>query len=431
MNLYSRKEALIGGGVTLVAIVVGLTLDALGWALFAAAAVGLGHQHRALRAFARWARKPKQPPQIPSQGMQRAAEALRRSLRQSRRRLREALDHVSRFRGVTKALPDAAVLVDAQGNIDTFNSASVDLLHLNRQDTGNNLGTLLRHPDAINLLKTQASGTVIEIGSPFAEGQRLELRRIKVADDQALILARDVTELNRLLSMRQDFIANVSHELRTPLTVIFGYLPEDHDAMDEDTMRHVLRKMRSPTLRMQALVDDLLMLTRLESSPSPEVDDLTAIDVEALISSVVDEVANLANNKQKINQHILSEVRVLGVEKELHSACTNLVTNAVKYSPQGGNIDITWSSNSEGAGLEVADQGVGIPPQHLSRLTERFYRVDLAGSRVRGGTGLGLAIVKHVLKRHNTRLEIESEVGEGSRFYCHFQPTQLRPQPES
>ena len=428
MRLHSRKQVMAGLGAAALAVVVGAALDALGWALFAAALLALVQQQRAFAGFLRWARRPLRRPRLANGGLQQAGEALRLALLRSRRRAGNALRHLSRIRSVTSALPDATVLVDGDGNIQTFNKAATSLLHLNGQDLGSNLGALLRHPEAVGLMK-QPGGATIEIASPFAEGQRLELRRINVAEDQDLVLARDVTHLNRLLSMRQDFIANVSHELRTPLTVVVGYLEAvEEERMDEATLRHLVGKLASPTRRMQALVDDLLMLTRLESSPNPQPDDLAPIDVNELVDGVVEEAAGLTTNQHRINRRMLTDLQVLGIKKELHSACSNLVTNAVKYSPQGGDIDITWSGDGNGGALlEVSDQGMGIPPEHLSRLTERFYRVDLAGSRVRGGTGLGLAIVKHVLKRHNTQLQIESEVGKGSRFYCHFSSDQLQP----
>ena len=432
MSLYSRKEWLSAGALALVAIAAGLALGALGWALFAAAAAGLVYQHRDLRKFVRWAKKPLRRPKLANAGLQQASRSLRRSLKQARRRTHEALQQTSHFRGLTAALPDAAILVNAEGNIESFNDASKALLHLKRKDTGNHLGTLLRHPDAIRLLMQQTPDATAEFSSPFIEGQRLELRRVPVAKNQALVLARDVTHLNRLLSMRQDFVANVSHELRTPLTIVVGYLEaiEDED-LDHATLRRLVRKLASPTERMQALVEDLLMLTRLESSPAPEPGDLTAVDVKQLVGSVVDDLAGMAGKRHRINQHMGCGLRVLGIEKELHSACTNLITNAIKYSPQGGEISVRWTDGGDGATLEVTDEGVGIAPEHLSRLTERFYRVDLAGARVRGGTGLGLAIVKHVLKRHNTQLQIESEVGKGSRFYCQFRSDQLQAPPSA
>ena len=433
MSLYSRKELLTAGVLALAAIAVGLAFGILGWTLFAAAAAGLVYQHRDLRKFVRWAKKPLRRPKLANEGLQQASRSLRRSLKQARRRTHEALQQTSHFRGLTAALPDAAVLVDGEGNIENFNNASVALLHLNRKDAGNNLGALLRHPDAIELLEQQTPDDTAEFSSPFVEGQRLELRRVPVAKNQDLILARNVTHLNRLLTMRQDFVANVSHELRTPLTVIVGYLEAmEEEALDGATLRKLVRKLNSPTHRMQALVDDLLMLTRLESSPAPEPRDLVAVDVQQLVHSAVEDLAGLAGKRHQINQRMSCALRVLGIEKELHSACSNLIANAIKYSPQGGNINISWTDGGDdGATLEVSDEGVGIAPEHLSRLTERFYRVDMAGARVRGGTGLGLAIAKHVLKRHNSQLQIESEVGKGSRFYCHFRPGQLQAQESS
>ena len=428
MRLYTRTEVLAGLGLAVLAIIVGTAFDILGWALFGAALLGLAHQHRVLAGFARWAGRPLRRPHLANGGLQQAAESLRWSLLRSRRRVGNVLRYLTRIRGVTEALPDAAVLIDGAGDIEAFNQASESLLHLSRQDLGRNLGALLRHPEVVSLLKQRAPDATIEIGSPFVEGRHLELRRVMVSADRDLILARDQTHLNRLLSMRQDFVANVSHELRTPLTVVVGYLEAiEEESMDGATLRRLVDKLASPTRRMQALVDDLLMLTRLESSPNPKPEDLAPIDIKELVDRVVDEVAGLTTKQHRINRRMRSELRVLGIEKELHSACSNLVTNAVKYSPQGGNIDISWSSSGGGALFEVRDQGMGIPPEHLSRLTERFYRVDLAGSRVRGGTGLGLAIVKHVLKRHNTQLQVESEVGAGSRFYCRFNSDQLQP----
>ena len=254
----------------------------------------------------------------------------------------------------------------------------------------------------------------------------MELRRVNVAADRDLILARDVTHLNRLLSMRQDFVANVSHELRTPLTVVVGYLEAiEEESMDEATLRHLVGKLGLSHPAHAGLGG------RPADADPPGVQSQSQAG-----GSGPDRCQGVGGQgggrsgrpdhqaTSKSSGECAPTCGVLGIEKELHSACSNLITNAVKYSPQGGSIDITWSSNGGGALFEVRDQGMGIPPEHLSRLTERFYRVDLAGSRVRGGTGLGLAIVKHVLKRHNTQLQVESEVGEGSRFYCRFNSDQ-------
>ena len=237
---------------------------------------------------------------------------------------------------------------------------------------------------------------------------------------------RDVTQLNRLLSMRQDFIANVSHELRTPLTVIVGYIETlTSEDLDHETTRALVEKLQSPSKRMQALVDDLLLLTRLEASPNPTSEELVSIDMQTLIDAVVNDAQGLSQGKHDIAVNIESDARVLGIENELHSACSNLISNAIRYSPDGGPIEVSWTPIQSGARFSVRDHGIGIPPEHLSRLTERFYRVDLAKARIRGGTGLGLAIVKHVLKRHNSELRVDSELAAGSTFYYDFPPSQL------
>ena len=427
MRLYARKQRLTGIALLLAALAVGAwRLDALGWALFAVALIGLGHQHGALKRFAAWSQKPLRRPPPQTGPWRTSAEALHRALGRARWRAKAALQQLSRFRAITEALPDAAVLVDADGGIETFNKAAEGILHLNRGDVGNSLGALLRHPDALLLLKKEAPETTVEIASPFAEGQRLELRRFDVAGSRGLILVRDLTHINRLLSMRQDFIANVSHELRTPLTVVVGYLESAQDAdLSTAELRMLVEKLGSPTRRMQALVDDLLMLTRLESSPMPSAEDLAPVDMDLLLANVVGDLRSLARDSHRIQRSATPGIQLLGIEQELHSACTNLLANAIKYSPEGGDIRIRWTANQQGGLLEVSDCGIGIPPEHLLRLTERFYRVDLADSRVRGGTGLGLAIVKHVLKRHNTQLQVASEVGQGSRFSCCFPPAQL------
>lgn len=209
--------------------------------------------------------------------------------------------------------------------------------------------------------------------------------------------------------------------MRTPLTVIVGYLETlVSDPLDQETTMALIDKLSSPTRRMQALVDDLLLLTRLEASPTPSGDELGPVDMIRVIESAVADAKVLSAGAHELRIHIDSQARVLGVERELHSACLNLVSNAVRYSPDGGAIEVFWSEVPGGARFAVRDHGLGIPREHLSRLTERFYRVDLARSRVRGGTGLGLAIVKHVLKRHNTELEVESELNVGSTFFCDF-----------
>jgi two-component system phosphate regulon sensor histidine kinase PhoR len=240
------------------------------------------------------------------------------------------------------------------------------------------------------------------------------------------MLVRDVTQLNRLLTMRQDFVANVSHELRTPLTVVVGYLETiASEDLDPETVRELLGKLDPPTARMRALVEDLLLLSRLEASPQPASDELDAVDMCSVIRSCVAEARVLSEGRHQFKSSCDRYVKLLGVESELYSTVLNMMTNAVRYSPDGGEVRVSWEQHAGGARLAVTDQGIGIAAEHLQRITERFYRVDLAKSRVRGGTGLGLAIVKHVLKRHRSALQVDSELGKGSRFYCDFPPEQV------
>ena len=345
MSLYSPKELFAAGALALAAVVAGLAFGVLGWTLFTAAAAGLVHQHLDLRKFVRWAKKPLRRPKLANAGLQQASRSLRRSLKQARKRTHEALQQTSHFRGLTAALPDAAILVDADGNIENFNKASRALLHLKRKDAGNNLGTLLRHPDAIRLLEQQTPDTTAEFSFPVRRrptlGTAPHSRGQGPGPDPGP--GRDPSEPAAETCVRTS-LANVSHELRTPLTIIVGYLEAiEDDDLDGATLRRLVGKLGSPTHRMQALVDDLLMLTRLESSPAPEPRDLAAVDVKQLVGSVVDDLAGLAGKRHQINQRAPCGLRVLGIEKELHSACSNLVANAIKYSPKGGEVNISWT----------------------------------------------------------------------------------------
>ena len=310
-------------------------------------------------------------------------------------------------------------MVRKSGEIEDFNQAAARLLGLSSQDRGQNILTLVRDPSASALFRGAEESEIVEIAAPADDTRRLELRRVLIDRDRTLIVVRDITELNRALTMRQDFVANVSHELRTPLTVIVGYLEQSADA-DDDTVRTILPKLTSPVRRMQALVDDLLTLTRLESGGMPDESAMEYVDVSQVLHIIASEARGLSGGRHRLTLQADEHLGIRGMPGELYSAFANLITNAVRYSPDGGNIDVRWFDGEDGARFEVRDQGMGIAPEHLTRLTERFYRIDLAPSRVRGGTGLGLAIVKHVLRRHGSVLRVESELGNGSLFYCEF-----------
>lgn len=315
------------------------------------------------------------------------------------------------------AVPDGWMVLSDSGAVATENDAARRLLGMVRGDR-RTLVEVARDPAVDSLMAGEVEDGIVEIASPIDDSTRLELRHIRADEGQSIVLVRDVTTLNRLLTMRQDFIANVSHELRTPLTVIVGYLETlEDDDIDLETMRTLLSRLHAPAERMKALVDDLLTLTRLESSPMPGPEDVETVKVAAMVDSIVAEARQLAGPEHEFQIDADPELCVAGVPGELHSACFNLVANAIRYSPDGGPIHVRWQATPDGPQFEVEDAGQGIAAEHISRLTERFYRVDLADSRARGGTGLGLAIVKHVLRRHNSQLGVTSELGKGSVFH--------------
>jgi two-component system, OmpR family, phosphate regulon sensor histidine kinase PhoR len=368
-----------------------------------------------------WSRHPMRRPDNTVELWQEPTVRVFRSLRLLRSRIRRLTTRLRYVRSATEALPDGAVLIKRNGEIDMFNLAAQTLLGLSARDVGQNFVSLVRNPEIASLVNGQAAEGLVEITATHSDLQ-LEVRRIDIDETRMLILARDVSQLNRLLSMRQDFVANVSHELRTPLTVILGYLESlDHDeSLDQEQLRALITRLGSPAKRMKVLVDDLLLLTRLESSPKPSQTDVDIVAVAPMLESIVAEARQISDGRHRITLEADPALRLRGSEFELHSAFSNLVGNAVRYSPDGGDILVRWFATQAGPRFEVEDHGMGIPAQHLTRITERFYRVDLSGSRARGGTGLGLAIVKHVLKRHDATLGVQSELNRGSLFYCVF-----------
>lgn len=422
----SLQEWLVAGGLLGAALLMGALTGAWSLMLLIALSAWVVIQHRELQALARWARQPLSRPGNQLESWQLLSDRLYRMLRQSRRRTRHTLQRFRALRVITNALPDAAIIIDRTGEIENFNLAAQEFLNLKPSDRGANLAALVRQPEFVALIKGKRREGLVEFASPFDDERRLEARRIAIDDEYALMLVRDVTQLNRLLTMRQDFVANVSHELRTPLTVVIGYLETmSGDDMDAETIRELLTKLESPTSRMRALVDDLLLLSRLEASPQPADDELDLIDMTSVVRSCLAEARVLSDGRHQFEADCDRSVRLRGVESEIYSTTLNMVANAVRYSPEGGLIGVTWQRQGDGARLAVSDQGIGIAPEHLQRITERFYRVDLAKSRIRGGTGLGLAIVKHVLKRHRSALKVDSTLGQGSTFYCDFPPGQV------
>jgi len=294
------------------------------------------------------------------------------------------------------------------------------------QDSGQPVSNLVRHPRFKEYFEQGNYADPLEIPSPTNDRMRIQLLITRYGNNEHLMLVRDVTRIHQLEQMRKDFVANVSHELRTPLTVIFGYLETLLDNVEEVNPRWVraLQQMHQQGGRMQTLLNDLLLLAKLEATDYPS--DSHPIEVGMLLKTIKGDARALSANKnQQISLDLDSDVQLKGSETELRSAFSNLIFNAVKYTPAEGSIHIRWWANEQGAHLSVQDSGIGIETKHLPRLTERFYRVDSSRASNTGGTGLGLAIVKHVLLRHRGTLEINSVPGKGSVFICHFPAIQL------
>ena len=347
--------------------------------------------------------------------------------RRNRKRKRKLARLLAQFQSSAEALPDAAVALGESWDIRWFNDAAIRLLGLRPgQDVGGSIRNLLRNPDFHVYLNGGQFDHSVEIGAPGNLSRRLAVRIIPFAGNQRLLLAQDVTDRYRLERIRRDFVANASHELRTPLTVIAGFAENMRHDDSEASQRWArpLALMEQQTARMQRIIEDLLLLSGLESGQV--VADLEAVDVATLVRDIRDEAVAVGGpDAPTLTVEVSTDARVRGAVQYLRSAFSNLVMNAVQYTPAGAQIWIRWRLDGGRGVFEVQDTGEGIPAEHIPRLTERFYRVDVARSRRRGGTGLGLAIVKHVLQNHDAVLDIESAVGAGSTFRCIFPPARL------
>jgi two-component system phosphate regulon sensor histidine kinase PhoR len=325
----------------------------------------------------------------------------------------------------TAALPNGVVILNAQREIVWFNRMAARLLELrSTADLGLRIDNLLREPEFLRYLTRQDYSNPVVIRPTMGEDSYLSLQVAPYGDGQLLLLVSDVSRQMRLEAVRRDFVANASHELRSPLTVISGYLETlgQDPALDPDLLGPIA-EMRRQAERMTSIIRDLLELSRLEESD--EVVGGAPIEVSALLSLLRKDVLARAVRPQEVRVRVESAVQLIGDEPEIHSAFSNLVDNAAKYTPPEGSIEMRWWTDEDGGHFAVTDTGFGIPSEHIPRLTERFYRVDAGRSRATGGSGLGLAIVKHVLQRHGARLEVQSTLGEGSSFICHFPPERL------
>ena len=336
-------------------------------------------------------------------------------------RARRLAAQLSDLRTAACALRDALVLLDPHGHVRWCNPAAQRLLGITwPRDRDQPLSARFGDGEAGAWLRT-GQGDADDVASPVDVAVRLQLTLIPYSEHRRLLIARDISRVTKLEQVRRDFVANVSHELRTPLTVIHGYL-ELLDPEDVPALAPVLNEMRTQSQRMRQIVEDLLELSRLEMQQHvPE----ERVEMAPLLESLRREAEALSHGKHRVAVEDEGHVDLLGSPKDLHSAFSNLVSNAVRYTSEGGGITIRWRRTPIGAEYSVTDTGYGIPAEHLSRLTERFYRVSSSRSRATGGTGLGLSIVKHVLNLHDARLHIESEAGKGSTFTCVFDKARL------
>jgi len=348
-------------------------------------------------------------------------DGLYRQVKQQRNKQKVLNEKIRRFRDGAEALPDAALMLSEELTIEWGNKKAQRLLGVRwPEDFGQRIDNLLRAPEFSDYLAHETFESPCLLSSPMHSDIQLEIRLMAYGSDHVLLLARDISNIQRLEDMRRDFVANVSHELKTPLTVVRGYV-EMIQASQEDFEPHwkkAFLTIEGQVSRMDRLVEQLLNLAKVENNSA---DEKKTINMAQLIRTLVDEVTWLNQEKNhQISLNISTDVCVLGYETELKSACANLLSNAIAYTPPKGNIEVSWQEMGNKVVFSVKDNGDGIKPEHVNRLTERFYRIDRSRSRDTGGSGLGLAIVKHVLHHHQAELIINSHWGKGSEFSIHF-----------
>ncbi|MFW6345363.1 MAG: phosphate regulon sensor histidine kinase PhoR [Halomonas sp.] len=413
-------------------LLTGWPLGAPGVGLALGLALCLGYHLHQLRALHRWITQDSQSEPPAAAGLwgdlmdrlyryQKAQRLTQQRLRGTLRRIQES----------SEAMRDSVVMLDRHGDMEWWNSAAEQMLGLKPAlDRGHHITNLLRDPRFIDYFHRRDYREPLTLASPIDERMVLQFQITLYGDDERLLMARDITRLHRLEEMRRDFVANVSHELRTPLTVLAGYLETyvDQAEMLPPRLARGLTSMQEQTTRMQNLVADLLLLSRLEIDRGGA--DHAALDMPALLEEVRRDAEALSGGRHAIAVELKEPRALVGSEQEIRSALSNLAFNAVRYTPEGSHITLSWRPAADhGACLEVIDDGEGIDPVHIPRLTERFYRVDKGRSAATGGTGLGLAIVKHVLLRHDARLEIDSLPRRGATFRGRFPAARLRELP--
>lgn len=380
--------------------------------------------------FLDWLRTPDvEPPDLPGLWGE-ASHRVYRMLRlreQSIAQEKERLDH---FLSGIDASPNGVILLNPQDHITWVSRAAAVHFELDPvRDIQQRITNLIRVPAFVQYLSEGLFTDPVKLPRMHVGGGTLSVTVHRYGEGLKMVLSQDITERELAEGMRRDFVANVSHEIRTPLTVLYGFIETlSNLQLTEVERQRVLALMMQQAERMQTLVADLLMLAQIEGSPRPNSD--TWIDVGKLMARVQSDAQGLSKGRHVLNFELhtsAARYEVAGVESEWLSAMGNLVSNAIRYTPEGGTVTARWSVLADGhAEFAVIDSGIGIEPEHLPRLTERFYRVDGSRSRETGGTGLGLSIVKHVIQRHGGELKISSERGKGSTFMLQIPPVRVR-----
>ncbi|MDH5517178.1 MAG: phosphate regulon sensor histidine kinase PhoR [Gammaproteobacteria bacterium] len=404
------------------ALLLGWMFDAPSLALFIALLLFISHQYRQFIKLYRWLNSSLDADLNVKGLWEELAYKIYHKRKRSRSRKKSLSKMLRRFQDSVTMMPDAAIVLDKDNNILWLNPAATKILRLSSQDIGQNIGNLIRLPSFIHFLRQAEQGESFEMRSPLDETQSLDLRIMPYGVGQQLLLIRNITQVQKLKLMRQEFVANVSHELRTPLTVILGYLEslQEIDDLSAVEIKQQLSKLSSPAQRMNQIVTDLLLLSRLDLDVPTNSSEAPLLDMQTLLSQLKKDGEQLSQGQHTISLKNTLQVKLKAVESEMYSALSNLISNAIRYSPDGGEIIIETSLDNNSYQVSVSDQGLGIAPQHIGRLTERFYRVDAGRSREVGGTGLGLAIVKQILRRHDAELVINSKAAGGSIFSCRF-----------
>ncbi|PHS70006.1 MAG: phosphate regulon sensor histidine kinase PhoR [Methylophaga sp.] len=401
---------------------VGLLFDQMILFMFIASLLYALWLQRAWNQLWSWLQNPKKNQPPTAEGMIddicRQIESVRL---QNKSRKKKLADYLKQFQAATAALPDAVVVLGSQGQVAWANTAAKELLGISwPRDSHVRVHNLIRDPVFQKLLTAPITKKKAKIViSPVNSDSYLEMKIVSYMGNGRLLIARDMSQTVKLQKMRRDFVANVSHELRTPLTVLYGYLELFDQDSPADMWRSALPVMRQQTQRMNLMLSDLLVLSQLETGEKKLQHE--PVDISVLLATIAEDAKQIKEYKQhQIKLELDSDDWLLADPGELRSAISNLVFNAVKYTSEQSIIVLRWTVANNGAYIEVRDNGMGIAEHHLERLTERFYRVDSGRSQESGGTGLGLAIVKHILKRHDAKLNISSEIGVGSQFHCFF-----------